>query len=456
MSCLSIKKQLEFPRITKNVSCMKKLNFYLALFIWLCASQISQAQNVPQGMRYQALAHDLNGNPLRTQTISLMVEILAGGPEGKVVYVETHQLATDPGGAFSLVIGEGRVQEGRFAAIPWSTAEIWLRTAIDERGGNDFKFLGSSRLLAVPYAFHAGSAEMLQPSENSEKPGCNAPGIPFWNLQGNSLVNDTCHFIGTTVAVDLIFKTSNTERMRVTKDGQFLVKGETRVADNLVVTSDLVTVNHQLDVKDDANMEQDLRVGGDLTIDGRLVIADNLVVTADTVLVKRQFVVKEDAFVKGDLKVQGDELSVNGMIEAKCVSLLGGCDWYELSRAKEQIMPGEVAVIDLAGGINAVRRCAKAYDRTVVGVVSGAGGVNPGLGLQQSGVLEGNTKIAMGGKVMVRVVGKVQPGDLLTSSSTQGCAMAVKNRRKAFGAVLGKALTSPNAEGLVLMQIMMQ
>ena len=196
-------------------------------------------------MRYQALAHDLKGNPMRAQTISLQVEILAGGPDGRVVYAETHRLATDPGGAFSLVIGEGNVQEGRFGAIPWSTAEIWLRTAIDEGGGNNFQLLGSSRLLAVPYAFHAGTAEMLQPAANSEKPGCNAPGIPFWSLQGNTLVNDTCHFIGTAVAVDLVFKTNQVERMRITKEGNLLVHGEAHVADNLVVTDDLVQVKHQ-------------------------------------------------------------------------------------------------------------------------------------------------------------------------------------------------------------------
>ncbi|HNL40376.1 MAG TPA: hypothetical protein PKH43_14595, partial [Saprospiraceae bacterium] len=60
---------------------MKKMNFYLPVFIWLCASQLLPAQNVPQGMRYQALAHDLKGNPMRAQTISLQVEILAGGPD---------------------------------------------------------------------------------------------------------------------------------------------------------------------------------------------------------------------------------------------------------------------------------------------------------------------------------------------------------------------------------------
>ncbi|MFN8303421.1 MAG: hypothetical protein U0U46_13090 [Saprospiraceae bacterium] len=435
---------------------MKKMNFYLPVFMWLCASQLLPAQNVPQGMRYQALAHDLKGNPMRAQTISLQVEILAGGPDGRVVYAETHRLATDPGGAFSLVIGEGNVQEGRFGAIPWSTAEIWLRTAIDEGGGNNFQLLGSSRLLAVPYAFHAGTAEMLQPAANSEKPGCNAPGIPFWSLQGNTLVNDTCHFIGTAVAVDLVFKTNQVERMRITKEGNLLVHGEAEITDNLYIKPDTVIVINQFSVLENASIEQALVIGG------KLDVADNLTATDDTLLIRHQLVINEDAYigqdalVEGNLKVNGNFDLSNSTLQVKCLNILGGCDWFEWSQSDDILKPGEVVVIDPLGGFNAVHRSTKAYDRTVVGVVSGAGDIRPGISLSQPGILDGNTPIALGGKVMVRITGNVRPGDLLCSSNIPGRAMAVKHRRKSHGAVLGKALSLPNEEGLVLMLVMMK
>ena len=98
-------------------------------------------------------------------------------------------------------------------------------------------------------------------------------------------------------------------------------------------------------------------------------------------------------------------------------------------------------------------RSTKAYDRTVLGVVSGAGGVSAGMELQQEGLLEGNTSFAIAGRVYVKVTGKVQPGDLLTSSNVPGHAMKSKNRKKERGAVIGKALSFPNEEGLVLMLV---
>ena len=52
--------------------------------------------------------------------------------------------------------------------------------------------------------------------------------------------------------------------------------------------------------------------------------------------------------------------------------------------------------------------------------------------MQQDGVLEGNTKIAMGGKVKVYVTGIVKPGDLLTSSNQPGLCNGSKKQEKSF------------------------
>ena len=76
--------------------------------------------------------------------------------------------------------------------------------------------------------------------------------------------------------------------------------------------------------------------------------------------------------------------------------------------------------------------------------------------LAQEGVLDGNTNFAIAGRVYVKVTGKVKIGDLLTTSDKAGCAMTAKNTRKSMGAIIGKALSTPNAEGLVLMLVMMR
>ena len=54
----------------------------------------------------------------------------------------------------------------------------------------------------------------------------------------------------------------------------------------------------------------------------------------------------------------------------------------------------------------------------------------------------------------MNVTGPVEVGDLLTTSAEPGKAMAVKNRKRAFGAVIGKALESDaDGDGLVLMLV---
>lgn len=97
------------------------------------------------------------------------------------------------------------------------------------------------------------------------------------------------------------------------------------------------------------------------------------------------------------------------------------------------------------------------YDTKVAGVVSGAGDVKPGLTLQQEGVLEGDTQVAIAGCVYVKATaanGSIEPGDLLTSSDLPGYVMKATDRNRSQGAVIGKAMTSlKDGTGLVLVNL---
>jgi hypothetical protein len=100
----------------------------------------------------------------------------------------------------------------------------------------------------------------------------------------------------------------------------------------------------------------------------------------------------------------------------------------------------------------------KAYDGTVAGVISGAGGVNPGMLMGQRGTIaEGQHPVALTGRVYVKATtanGTIRPGDLLTTSEVPGHAMKATDRDRAFGCVLGKAMTSlDDATGLVLVLV---
>jgi hypothetical protein len=101
---------------------------------------------------------------------------------------------------------------------------------------------------------------------------------------------------------------------------------------------------------------------------------------------------------------------------------------------------GSVVVIDDKGRLEMSRR---PYDRTVAGVVSGAGDCRPALVLDRKPGQSDRVPVALLGKVYCKVDARcaaVQVGDLLTTSSTPGHAMKATDPTKAFGAVLGKAL----------------
>ncbi len=45
--------------------------------------------------------------------------------------------------------------------------------------------------------------------------------VAYWKILGNSLTNPSTHFVGTTDNVDLVFRTNNTEKMRILTGGNF-------------------------------------------------------------------------------------------------------------------------------------------------------------------------------------------------------------------------------------------
>jgi len=105
--------------------------------------------------------------------------------------------------------------------------------------------------------------------------------------------------------------------------------------------------------------------------------------------------------------------------------------------------------------------CAEAYDKKVAGIISGAGGVNPGLMMGDDGTIaSGDYPVALSGRVYVNasdINGEIEPGDFLTTASRSGYAMKVKDHKKAQGAIIGKAMTGlEEGEGLVLVLVTLQ
>lgn len=136
-----------------------------------------------------------------------------------------------------------------------------------------------------------------------------------------------------------------------------------------------------------------------------------------------------------------------------------GADIVEKFQSKETLEAGILVTID-ENDIHNYKTTNKAYQKGIVGIVSGANGVKHGMLLEQNDALAGNTKVAIAGRVYVKATaqnGAIKAGDMLTSSDKVGYAMKSTNRRKAYGSVIGKALTSlASGEGYVLVLVGLQ
>lgn len=133
------------------------MNKFLLGVLMLYCSALSYAQ-APQGMSFQAVARDVNGNVLSEKTVAVKVEILQGSASGTVVYGETHKSMAAKNGVVNLQIGQGTVTDGTFAGIDWSRSPYFLQISMDADGGSSYKEVFTQQMLSVPYALYAERA----------------------------------------------------------------------------------------------------------------------------------------------------------------------------------------------------------------------------------------------------------------------------------------------------------
>ena len=129
--------------------------FFYSLFISLLFSLSALAQT--EGISFQGLARNAAGEVLVSQKISLRLSILLDSESGTVAYTETRQVTTNPQGIFSLVVGDDKAltKSTNFSAINWTPAPKFIKVEMDPNGGTSYVAMGTSRLQAVPFAFHA-------------------------------------------------------------------------------------------------------------------------------------------------------------------------------------------------------------------------------------------------------------------------------------------------------------
>ncbi len=295
---------------------MKRVILLLALASMFSSNLFAQSR--PEGMNYQAVARNLKGEILANQPIALKVALFSAVGSSQTPYFkEVHNVVTSPTGVFSLIIGQGTLESGAFENVPWSRENIWMEVAIKSKGQANFALISNSKLLAVPYAYHAITAESLTSGGNTTE------GIPsqFWTLFGNSGSNATTDMLGTSDSVDIVIVTNNVERMRVIADGNIDIKRSVHIGADLTVDSSVYlnktsgqTINYG---KFTVDRQSASLLSGTLTVDQATQLNSTLGVYGITDLYSRLNVNNQSATkLTGSLRVDGvtdlnDDLNVN-------------------------------------------------------------------------------------------------------------------------------------------------
>lgn len=193
--------------------------------------------------------------------------------------------------------------------------------------------------------------------------------------------------------------------------------------------------------------------------------------TASQVANRTAFAIHSSGRVGIGTSTPRNTLDVNGTTITSVLTITGGFDLAEQFNVNESsdshdelptrhIKSGIVVCIDKKNP-GQLTISTKAYDRTVAGIISGAGGIQPGMLMGQNGSLaDGSSPVALTGRVYCWAdasLESIEPGDLLTTSNTVGHAMKVIDYNQAQGAILGKAMSSlEQGKGLVLVLVSLQ
>lgn len=171
-----------------NYTAMKHgiLTLLFLVLIFLTASGILLFAEVPQGISYQAVARNAQGNLVMNDNIQIRFTIRNGSANGNTVYQETHSIQTNEYGMFSLLIGKGSVNSGVFATIDWSVGAKFLQVEFKASSEVSFVDMGTQQLMSTPYSLNAQTANGLSSAarvspDNIESKGASTGQVLKWD-----------------------------------------------------------------------------------------------------------------------------------------------------------------------------------------------------------------------------------------------------------------------------------
>ena len=129
----------------------------ILLTLLCCISFMYTNAQAPQGIPYQSIIRNGNGNLLINQSVQVRFTIHDSTMSGNIVYQETNATTTSAAAMLILSIGQGTPVTGNFSTINWGNGAKFMQVELDTNGGNNYIDLGTQQMMSVPYALYAGN-----------------------------------------------------------------------------------------------------------------------------------------------------------------------------------------------------------------------------------------------------------------------------------------------------------
>lgn len=442
----------------------------LSILLVLAGLMQMQAQDIAQGIRYQAVVRNAMSQPIVNLPVSITITIASDNSAQNVHFIEHHEAMTNEQGLFVVNIGQGKPQNGTIADVPWANQELWLKVELSEKDQNAYRVVSNNRFMAVPYALHAASASALSPPTDGSTEKFNDS--QEWTIAGNTGIVPNFQFLGNTDNQDLYLKTNNVTRVIFSKEGQMRIKSSLN-GDESSSTSYPLSI-------------QGSDQGIYIQVTGSRSNDNNFMTFADNTQVWGAIEGETDSELKADWEYQlelkkftlegvslaieigieiavgsaeaasgldaggavGTFLKVAGYI-AKAVNVLSGSITYVSKKSEELGVAYATGGADYAEWLERKVGEPKLHPGQIVGVKGGKISLNtndadhyrviswkPGVvgNLPKPGLMPKSEKVAFMGQVKVNVVGPVEPGDyIIPSGNNDGYGIAVAPNKMKIG-----------------------